>query len=316
MMKQGHDLQASYEFDKVLSEHTNMMDCRKTKKPYSEEKMRELVDNEYNVLKLLIGVAEKGLAADHQNIILSIFSMLSMFTVSLYYFDEQYYFNNRSALGDKDVWHSSHQNWMSVYDKLSSPWFIEMLQDYAMFETNLNTLGIDVYYMALVEQIRDLREKVEDNQKLIIALGDIELLHSLHDAINIKYISAELEKELPEYTFMGRVVENQMDFSYFQATRETLKESGLKVQVVFIHSTCKFEVWISGYNRKIQSRYYKMLCNSECLFEVCSDPERNDFILKAPVEKEITTDTPEAIIAEIKGKVTELETYIQKSAKA
>ena len=94
--------------------------------------------------------------------------------------------------------------------------------------------------MALVEQIRDLREKVEDNQKLIIALGDIELLHSLHDAINIKYISAELEKELPEYTFMGRVVENQMDFSYFQATRESLKESGLKVQVVFIHSTCKF----------------------------------------------------------------------------
>ena len=59
-----------------------------------------------------------------------------------------------------------------------------------------------------------------------------------------------------------------------------------------------------------------MLCNSECPFEVCSDSERNDFILKAPVEKEITTDTPEAIIAETKGKVTELETYIQKSAKA
>ena len=164
MMKQGHDLQASYEFDKVLSEHTNMMDCRKTKKPYSEEKMRELVDAEYNVLKLLTGVAEKGLAADHQNMILSIFSMLSMFTVSLCYFDEQYYFNNRSALGDKEVWHSSHQNWMSVYDKLSSPWFIEMLQDYAMFETKLDTLGVDVYYLTLVEQIRDLREKVEDNQ--------------------------------------------------------------------------------------------------------------------------------------------------------
>jgi len=161
-----------------------MMDCRKTKKPYSEEKMRELVDAEYNVLKLLTGVAEKGLAADHQNMILSIFSMLSMFTVSLCYFDEQYYFNNRSALGDKEVWHSSHQNWMSVYDKLSSPWFIEMLQDYAMFETKLDTLGVDVYYLTLVEQIRDLREKVEDNQELIIALGDIELLHSLHEAIN------------------------------------------------------------------------------------------------------------------------------------
>lgn len=184
MMKQGHDLQTSYEFDKVLSEHTNMMDCRKIKKPYSDEKMRELVDAEYNVLKLLIGVAEKGLAADHQNMILSIFSMLSMFTMSLCYFDEQYYFNNRSALGDKNVWHSSHQNWMSVYDKLSSTWFVEMLQDYAVFETKLNTLGVDVYCLALVEQIKDLRQKVEDNQELIIALGDIELLHSLHEAVN------------------------------------------------------------------------------------------------------------------------------------
>lgn len=39
MQQLGHDLQTSYEFDKVLSEHTNMMDCRKTKKPYSEEKI-------------------------------------------------------------------------------------------------------------------------------------------------------------------------------------------------------------------------------------------------------------------------------------
>lgn len=204
MMKQGHDLQTSYEFDKVLSEHTNMMDCRKIKKPYSDEKMRELVDAEYNVLKLLIGVAEKGLAADHQNMILSIFSMLSMFTMSLCYFDEQYYFNNRSALGDKNVWHSSHQNWMSVYDKLSSTWFVEMLQDYAVFETKLNTVGVDVYYLALVEQIKDLRQKVEDNQKLIIALGDIELLHSLHEAVN-----ANVEKTI-ETAFCEAYTEEKM----------------------------------------------------------------------------------------------------------
>ncbi len=184
MMKQGHDLQTSYEFDKVLSEHMNMMDCRRTKKPYSEEKMRELVDAEFNVLRLLIGVADKGLAADRQNMILSIFSMLSMFTVSLCYFDEQYYFNNRSVLGDKDVWHSSHQNWMSVFDNLSSDWFVKMLQDYAMFETNLNTLGVDTYYLSLVEQIHDSRQRIEDNQKLIISIADVEILHSVHDTVN------------------------------------------------------------------------------------------------------------------------------------
>lgn len=128
----------------------------------------------------------------------------------------------------------------------------------------------------------------------------------------IKYISSELEKEMPEYTFMGRVVENQMDVSYFQATRKSLKESGLKVQIVFVHKTCEFEVWISGYNRKIQCSYHKKLCNSECPFEVCPDPERNDFIIKAVTEKKITTDSPEEIIAEIKRKIVKLEAYIQK----
>lgn len=132
----------------------------------------------------------------------------------------------------------------------------------------------------------------------------------------IKYISSELEKEMPEYTFMGRVVENQMDFSYFQATRESLKKSGLKVQVVFVHGTCEFEIWISGYNRKIQCSCYEMLRNSACPFEMCSNPERNDFIIKAVAEKKITSDSPESIIAEIKSKIVELEDYIQKIAKA
>lgn len=127
----------------------------------------------------------------------------------------------------------------------------------------------------------------------------------------IKYISLELEKEMPEYSFMGRVVENQMDFSYFQVTRQSLKELGLKVQIIFMHSTCKFEVWISGYNRKVQRNYYELLCNSDCPFEMCLNPERNDFIIKTVIETVAETDEPAAIIAEIKAKIAELESYIQ-----
>lgn len=128
----------------------------------------------------------------------------------------------------------------------------------------------------------------------------------------IRYISSELEKEMPEYTFMGRVVENQMDFTYFQVTRESLKEAGLKIQVVFLHSTCEFEVWISGYSKKIQCSYYERLRYTECPFEMCANPERNDFIIKTVARKKITTDAPEVIIAEIKRKIVELEEYIKK----
>ena len=112
--------------------------------------------------------------------------------------------------------------------------------------------------------------------------------------------------------FMGRVVENQMDFSYFQATTKSLKKAGLKIQVVFMHRTCEFEIWISGYSRKIQCSYYERLRYTECPFEMCANPERNDFIIKTVARKKITTDAPEVIIAEIKRKIVELEEYIKK----
>ena len=127
-------------------------------------KMRELVDREYNVLTLLIRSFQKDTSSDNSTLIFSIFSMLAMFTVSLRTFDEIYFFNNHKTLRDKDVWHLAHEKWMSVYDTLSSEWFIEKLQDYGTFETKLTTLGVDIYYISLMDQVAELKEEIEDNQ--------------------------------------------------------------------------------------------------------------------------------------------------------
>lgn len=105
---------------------------------------------------------------------------------------------------------------MSVYDKLSSTWFVEMLQDYAVFETNLNTLGADVYYLALIEQIKDMKDKVEDNQELIIALKDIELLHSVHEVVNTN-IEKTIETAFCEaYTEENMAVPKELLSNAFQ----------------------------------------------------------------------------------------------------
>ena len=129
-VNQTQDIRNDYEFNKVLAEHTDMLDSERRQQPYSEEKMRKLVDREYNVLMLLISSFQKDVSGDEKSLIFSIFSMLSMFTVSLRTFDELYYFNNRQALGEKEAWHLAHDKWMSVYDTFSSAWFIEKLQDY------------------------------------------------------------------------------------------------------------------------------------------------------------------------------------------
>lgn len=180
-IKHSHDVQTSFEFNKVLADYQDMLDSRRRQHPYSEAQMRELVDREYNVLILLIDVLRNDLAFSKQTMLDSVFSMLAMLTVSLRYFDEQYYFNNHEALGDMDVWHSSHEKWMNVYDDLSTPWFVELLQDYGLFEAGLNTVEVDLYYTDLIEQIADLRHEVEDNQILIITVGDPERLRALHE---------------------------------------------------------------------------------------------------------------------------------------
>ena len=87
-LKQGNNVNTNFEFGKVLSEYTDMLDCRKRQKPYSEDKMRVLVDNIYNVLNLLYDSFKKDIVTDKQETILSIFSLLSMFTTSIKYFDE------------------------------------------------------------------------------------------------------------------------------------------------------------------------------------------------------------------------------------
>ncbi len=181
VVKQGHDVQTGFEFNKVLADYQDMLDSRRRQQPYSEAKMRELVDREYNVLILLISVLQNDLASNKKMMLDSIFSMLAMLTVSLRYFDEQYFFNNHEVLGDSEVWHSSHGKWMSVYDILSKPWFVELLQDYGLFEAGFTTVETDVYYTALIEQVEDLRQEVEDNQMLIITVADPAMLHTLHE---------------------------------------------------------------------------------------------------------------------------------------
>ena len=196
-MKQGNNVNTNFEFGKVLSEYTDMLDCRKRQKPYSEDKMRVLVDNIYNVLNLLYDSFKKDIVIDKQETILSFFSLLSMFTTSIKYFDELYYLNNREILSEGDAWHSSHSKWMGIYSNLLLPEFIERLQDYAFFEVGFYTLGVDIYCHELFNQVICQKQEIEDNQELIMAIKDSTILNNLRE-FNINELKQDLENALEE----------------------------------------------------------------------------------------------------------------------
>lgn len=186
LIRKSNDVQADYEFKKVLSEHANMLDSRKTKKYYTEEQMRKLVDDEFNVLNMLIDVYTKDLSDDNETLVFSIYSLASMLSVTLRYFDAVYYFNNKEVLGGGDVWHSSHDNWLSVFDKINSDDFAKKIQDHGILDLSLSTVEVDEYYMNMYYQAKEYATVVKEYQTIIQAVDSPEKLAEYE-----KYIDQE-----------------------------------------------------------------------------------------------------------------------------
>ncbi len=65
------------------------------------------------------------------------------------------------------------------------------------------------------------------------------------------------EKNYSDYFVSGSLYNGYMDMTYFSLTPAFLKEKKLKIAIVFIHENISFEVWLSGYNKSIQKKYWK-----------------------------------------------------------
>lgn len=119
-----------------------------------------------------------------------------------------------------------------------------------------------------------------------------------------KYIRTEVSKSNKEHR-VSMIVENRMDFAYFQLTNKELKEKGCKVQVVYIHKEGIFEVWVSGYNRKIQEEYYQILKELDWKYKLNHHPSRIDYIYKVQLQESMIRDV-DVLIEEINDKIKEV----------
>lgn len=66
----------------------------------------------------------------------------------------------------------------------------------------------------------------------------------------------------PDYVVSGGLYFGYMDMTYFSFFPVSLKQKKLKIAIVFIHQTCRFEVWLAGYNKQVQSKYWKLFKES------------------------------------------------------
>ena len=71
-------------------------------------------------------------------------------------------------------------------------------------------------------------------------------------------LRTRFSKSYPDWA-PGNVYHGYMDMTYFPLFPPSLKSRKLKIAIVLVHTTVRFEVWLTGYNKQIQSQYWKLL---------------------------------------------------------
>lgn len=99
----------------------------------------------------------------------------------------------------------------------------------------------------------------------------------------MEYVMAlrtHFQSKYPDYFVSGSIYYGYMDMTYFSFFPESLKQRKLKVAIVFIHDPCRFEVWLAGYNKQVQLKYWRLIKESNWdKYRVVSTTEGADSIV-------------------------------------
>lgn len=71
-------------------------------------------------------------------------------------------------------------------------------------------------------------------------------------------LKTDFSRQYPNYFVSGSLYFGYMDMTYFSFSPEAIKRRKLKIAIVFMHESCHFEVWLSGYNKQVQAETWQV----------------------------------------------------------
>ncbi len=98
------------------------------------------------------------------------------------------------------------------------------------------------------EYVNEYKKQLEKGAIKEAYRGLMEYIMGLRTYFKNKY---------PDY-LVSSIYYGYMDMTYFSFFPKSLKHRNLKIAIVFIHDTCRFEVWLAGYNKQVQTKYWKL----------------------------------------------------------
>ena len=103
------------------------------------------------------------------------------------------------------------------------------------------------------ESMNEYRKQVEKGSIKAAYKGLMEYIMDLRTHFANKY---------PDHFISGTIYYGYMDMTYFAFFPKSVKDRNLKIAIVFVHDTFQFEVWLTGYNKMVQSSYWKLFQES------------------------------------------------------
>lgn len=70
------------------------------------------------------------------------------------------------------------------------------------------------------------------------------------------------KNKYPDYFVSGSLYYGYMDMTYFAFSPESFKRHNLKAAIVFNYEKFSFEIWLAGYNKQVQQKYWKLFKES------------------------------------------------------
>ena len=79
----------------------------------------------------------------------------------------------------------------------------------------------------------------------------------------VLHLRRHLMNKYPDYVVPGGIYYGYMDMTYFSFFPESLKRQNLKVAIVLNHEAMRFEAWLAGVNKQVQSKFWKLFRESD-----------------------------------------------------
>ena len=128
-----------------------------------------------------------------------------------------------------------------------------------------------------------------------------------------------LKKKHPDYFLSGSIYYGYMDMTYFSFTPEALKQRNLKIAIVFLHEAFRFEVWLGGYNKQVQAKYWEWFKESGWdSYHLVPTTEGADSILEHTLVEDPDFSDPDSLTEQIEREtlifIADVESFLTEKA--